>query len=60
MKKSKTAVGQGRRRSQVRAEMFGQLTSGLEAAWTKLKGEGSTQKKHIAFLKGISRVISTS
>lgn len=24
----------------IRAEMFGQLTSGLEAAWTKLKGEG--------------------
>ncbi|KAB1222585.1 Signal recognition particle 54 kDa protein, chloroplastic [Morella rubra] len=27
----------------VRAEMFGQLTSGLEAAWNKLKGE---DKKH--------------
>lgn len=27
-------------RSVVRAEMFGQLTSGLEAAWNKLKGEG--------------------
>ena len=27
-------------RGVVRAEMFGQLTSGLEAAWTKLKGEG--------------------
>ena len=41
--KSKT-VGNGRsyRSSQVKAEMFGQLTSGLEAAWTKLKGEGST------------------
>lgn len=40
--KSKT-VGNGRsyRSSQVKAEMFGQLTSGLEAAWTKLKGEGS-------------------
>lgn len=39
--KSKT-VGQGRyRRSYVRAEMFGQLTGGLEAAWSKLKGEGS-------------------
>jgi len=24
----------------VRAEMFGQLTSGLETAWNKLKGEG--------------------
>ncbi|RYR03879.1 hypothetical protein Ahy_B06g083275 isoform A [Arachis hypogaea] len=27
-------------RGVVRAEMFGQLTSGLEAAWSKLKGEG--------------------
>lgn len=27
-------------RSVVRAEMFGQLTSGLESAWNKLKGEG--------------------
>lgn len=27
-------------RGVVRAEMFGQLTSGLEAAWNKLKGEG--------------------
>jgi signal recognition particle subunit SRP54 len=24
----------------VRAEMFGQLTTGLESAWNKLKGEG--------------------
>ena len=24
----------------VKAEMFGQLTSGLESAWNKLKGEG--------------------
>lgn len=30
----------------VRAEMFGQLTGGLEAAWNKLKGEGS---HHFAF-----------
>lgn len=37
------AVNQGRdmsRRFVVRAEMFGQLTTGLEAAWNKLKGEG--------------------
>ena len=27
-------------RGVVRAEMFGQLTGGLEAAWNKLKGEG--------------------
>lgn len=26
----------------IRAEMFGQLTSGLESAWSKLKGEGKT------------------
>lgn len=25
----------------IKAEMFGQLTSGLETAWNKLKGEGS-------------------
>jgi hypothetical protein len=24
----------------IKAEMFGQLTSGLESAWNKLKGEG--------------------
>ncbi|RID42935.1 hypothetical protein BRARA_J02787 [Brassica rapa] len=47
--KSKT-VGNGRsyRRSQVKAEMFGQLTSGLEAAWTKLKGEEVLTKENIA------------
>lgn len=28
-------------RGVVRAEMFGQLTSGLESAWNKLKGEGT-------------------
>lgn len=27
-------------RGVVRAEMFGQLTTGLETAWNKLKGEG--------------------
>ena len=27
-------------RGVIRAEMFGQLTSGLEAAWTKLRGQG--------------------
>ncbi|KAM7262422.1 hypothetical protein ACFE04_000105 [Oxalis oulophora] len=32
----------------VRAEMFGQLTSGLEAAWTKLKGEEVLTKENIA------------
>lgn len=28
------------KRGVIRAEMFGQLTSGLESAWNKLKGEG--------------------
>lgn len=28
----------------IRAEMFGQLTSGLENAWNKLKGEGKSKK----------------
>ncbi|KAJ8754777.1 hypothetical protein K2173_012166 [Erythroxylum novogranatense] len=32
----------------VRAEMFGQLTSGLEAAWSKLKGEEVLTKENIA------------
>ncbi|KAG9130985.1 hypothetical protein Leryth_006749 [Lithospermum erythrorhizon] len=32
---------------EVRAEMFGQLTSGLEAAWTKLKGEDVLTKENI-------------
>eukprot|EP00262_Sarcandra_glabra_P014063 TRINITY_DN4023_c0_g1_i1.p1 TRINITY_DN4023_c0_g1~~TRINITY_DN4023_c0_g1_i1.p1 ORF type:complete len:598 (-),score=130.27 TRINITY_DN4023_c0_g1_i1:436-2139(-) len=31
----------------VRAEMFGQLTSGLEAAWNKLKGEDVLTKENI-------------
>ncbi|RVX12025.1 Signal recognition particle 54 kDa protein, chloroplastic [Vitis vinifera] len=31
----------------IRAEMFGQLTSGLEAAWTKLKGEEVLTKENI-------------
>ncbi|KAF8396399.1 hypothetical protein HHK36_018016 [Tetracentron sinense] len=32
----------------IRAEMFGQLTSGLEAAWNKLKGEEVLTKENIA------------
>lgn len=35
-------------RGVVRAEMFGQLTSGLEAAWNKLKGEEVLTKENIA------------
>lgn len=41
----------------MRAEMFGQLTSGLEAAWSKLKGEGLclllAVLKHKAFEKSL-------
>ncbi|KAG0485813.1 hypothetical protein HPP92_009892 [Vanilla planifolia] len=36
------------RRLIVRNEMFGQLTSGLEAAWSKLKGEEALTKENIA------------
>lgn len=32
---------------EIKAEMFGQLTSGLEAAWTKLKGEEVLTKENI-------------
>ncbi|CAA3011310.1 signal recognition particle 54 kDa, chloroplastic [Olea europaea subsp. europaea] len=35
-------------RGVVRAEMFGQLTSGLESAWNKLKGEEVLTKENIA------------
>ncbi|KDP37309.1 hypothetical protein JCGZ_06763 [Jatropha curcas] len=35
-------------RGVVKAEMFGQLTSGLEAAWSKLKGEEVLTKENIA------------
>ncbi|KAK4759579.1 hypothetical protein SAY87_022710 [Trapa incisa] len=34
-------------RGVVRAEMFGQLTSGLESAWNKLKGEETLTKENI-------------
>ncbi|KAF3541495.1 hypothetical protein F2Q69_00018364 [Brassica cretica] len=56
--KTKT-VGHGSyRRSQVRAEMFGQLSSGLEAAWTKLKGEDVMTKENIAEpMKDIRRAL---
>ncbi|CAH8330297.1 unnamed protein product [Eruca vesicaria subsp. sativa] len=52
-------IGHGRyRMSQVRAEMFGQLTSGLEAAWTKLKGEDVMTKENIAEpMKDIRRAL---
>lgn len=35
-----TTVHRREMRGVVKAEMFGQLTSGLESAWNKLKGEG--------------------
>ncbi|CAF1878897.1 BnaC02g02830D [Brassica napus] len=56
--KTKT-VGHGSyRRSQVRAEMFGQLSSGLEAAWTKLKGEDVMTKENVAEpMKDIRRAL---
>ncbi|GFQ06097.1 signal recognition particle 54 kDa protein chloroplastic [Phtheirospermum japonicum] len=45
---SKSSVIQRReKRGVVRAEMFGQLTSGLEAAWNKLKGEEVLTKENI-------------
>ncbi|KAL8505103.1 hypothetical protein ACS0TY_016345 [Phlomoides rotata] len=45
---SKSSVVQRREmRGVVRAEMFGQLTSGLEAAWNKLKGEEVLTKENI-------------
>nr|GLL24714.1 signal recognition particle 54 kDa protein, chloroplastic-like isoform X1 [Ipomoea trifida] len=43
----KNAVN-SRRKSVIRADMFGQLTSGLEAAWNKLKGEEALTRENIA------------
>lgn len=45
---SKSASSRRDRRGVVKAEMFGQLTSGLEAAWSKLKGEEVLTKENIA------------
>ncbi|XVF76188.1 hypothetical protein PTKIN_Ptkin13bG0246600 [Pterospermum kingtungense] len=44
---SKTVTLRRETRGVVRAEMFGQLTGGLEAAWTKLKGEEVLTKENI-------------
>ncbi|KAK8685610.1 hypothetical protein V6N13_041610 [Hibiscus sabdariffa] len=44
---SKSVTFRREMRGVVRAEMFGQLTSGLEAAWTKLKGEEVLTKENI-------------
>ncbi|CAM8968255.1 unnamed protein product [Rhodiola kirilowii] len=42
----------------VRAEMFGQLTSGLESAWNKLKGEEVLTKENIVEpMRDIRRVL---
>ncbi|RAL48775.1 hypothetical protein DM860_001095 [Cuscuta australis] len=47
-----------RRRTVIRAEMFGQLTTGLEAAWNKLKGEEALTKENIAEpMKDIKRAL---
>nr|GMC86231.1 signal recognition particle 54 kDa protein, chloroplastic [Ipomoea batatas] len=43
----KNAVN-SRKKSVIRADMFGQLTSGLEAAWNKLKGEEALTRENIA------------
>ncbi|XP_023544809.1 signal recognition particle 54 kDa protein, chloroplastic [Cucurbita pepo subsp. pepo] len=44
---AKTANNRRDMRGVVRAEMFGQLTGGLEAAWNKLKGEEVLSKENI-------------
>ncbi|KAL5545821.1 hypothetical protein UlMin_005508 [Ulmus minor] len=44
---SKTVISKRGMRGIVRAEMFGQLTTGLEAAWNKLKGEEVLTKENI-------------
>ncbi|KAL1566144.1 signal-recognition-particle GTPase [Salvia divinorum] len=45
---SRSGAGQSREmRGVVSAEMFGQLTSGLESAWNKLKGEEVLTKENI-------------
>ncbi|XP_054804066.1 signal recognition particle subunit SRP54, chloroplastic [Prosopis cineraria] len=45
---SKSGIVKRYMRGVVRAEMFGQLTSGLEAAWSKLRGEEVLTKENIA------------
>ncbi|KAI9121992.1 hypothetical protein K1719_006681 [Acacia pycnantha] len=45
---SKSGIVKRNMRGVVRAEMFGQLTSGLESAWSKLKGEEVLTKENIA------------
>ncbi|KAH7512176.1 hypothetical protein FEM48_Zijuj12G0062700 [Ziziphus jujuba var. spinosa] len=44
---SKSVTTRKEMRGIVRAEMFGQLTGGLEAAWNKLKGEEVLTKENI-------------
>ncbi|XP_047308775.1 signal recognition particle 54 kDa protein, chloroplastic-like [Impatiens glandulifera] len=45
---SKNVIVKREMKGVVRAEMFGQLTSGLEAAWNKLKGEEVLTTENIA------------
>ncbi|KAK4272713.1 hypothetical protein QN277_021229 [Acacia crassicarpa] len=45
---SKSGIVKRKMRGVVRAEMFGQLTSGLESAWSKLRGEEVLTKENIA------------
>ncbi|KAL8168202.1 hypothetical protein V2J09_009701 [Rumex salicifolius] len=45
---AKTVITRREMRSVIRAEMFGQLTSGFEAAWSKLKGQEVLTKENIA------------
>ena len=57
--KSVTSGRRGDRRGLVvRAEMFGQLTSGLEAAWNKLKGEGSLSFTVLFFIHVFTKEIA--
>ncbi|KAI4310556.1 hypothetical protein MLD38_035526 [Melastoma candidum] len=44
---SRSVIARRPMRGVVRAEMFGQLTTGLESAWSKLKGEDTLTKENI-------------
>ncbi|KAI4370174.1 hypothetical protein MLD38_018549 [Melastoma candidum] len=44
---SRGVIARRAMRGVVRAEMFGQLTTGLESAWSKLKGEETLTKENI-------------
>ncbi|GAV57209.1 SRP54 domain-containing protein/SRP54_N domain-containing protein/SRP_SPB domain-containing protein, partial [Cephalotus follicularis] len=56
--KSKNVTLRREMRGLVRAEMFGQLTSGLESAWNKLKGQEVLTKENIVEpMRDIRRVL---